>query len=154
MVKTKTPATAKFVDLAKMDLPFLASKAAIELEFLRQGKPSKCEAVNIISDAINNTNGNRNILLSRFLDPYESPMNAITISSAISEAKLGEPLTRDDITEIMGQIQIKLEKIIREPQDNLNEIEGIQDFFLTLARAIAAEERPYDDWTAQHPFKK
>lgn len=142
---------------SRNDLPFLALRAAIDLDNLIGKRSEDLKAVNQLVEIIS-----QELVLSASEITSMAQLNpatAVVLNYAIDDSKISTAQTK--ITELIRetkQIINKLREVVENTQKGLKEepknLEQLKSFCLALSkRALDSEAPPYEE-ESQHPYRR
>lgn len=134
-----------------LDLPFLASEAAIDIDNLLSNRSKEVTAIRLLADQLRNS-----IEISSSGEPLRSLMDQATLT-ILGEAvarTAGEAYSKkvDDL--LSEAVKISKELSSDEPTRNPKELERARDFCVALSTAVVAYHKSISDLTPQHPFRR
>jgi len=134
-----------------LDLPFLATEAAIDIDNLLAKRSIEFTAIRLLADQLRNS-----IEISTTGEPPRSLMDPATLTilgEAVARAA-GEGYSKkvDDL--LTEAVKISRELSSDEPTRNLKELERARDFCVALSTAVVAYHKSISDLTPQHPFRR
>lgn len=134
------------------DLPFLASKAAIELDNLILGRTSDLKSVNILAEKlrhsfeIDETNGERRSLLD--------PTTLTILGEAINKSETQPTVTKEK--DLINKAWSIADELLQEKnlKDDSGRLEWARAFCVALSSLTAAYHRSIFDLRPPHPFRR
>ncbi|OGW38716.1 MAG: hypothetical protein A2010_14630 [Nitrospirae bacterium GWD2_57_9] len=134
-----------------LDLPFLASEAAIDIDNLLSNRSRELTAIRLLADQLRNS-----IEISSTGEPPRSLMDPATLTilgEAVARAA-GEGYSRkvDDL--LAEAVKIGTELTSADPSKNLKELERAREFCVALSTAVVAYHKSISDLNPQHPFRR
>jgi len=139
-MSTVTESRPKVSRLSATDpnLAFLASRAAIELDRIRQGKTTATDAVGELAERLRNSTEQ----IAGTGEPIAlwDPATISLIHNAIEAKGSTSVTTMDDLLREAVQIAEQLESTT-DPSNNVNDIDRLRSFCIGLANSAIAHER-------------
>jgi len=134
-----------------LELPLLASEAAIDIDNLLSNRSREFTAIRLLADQLKNS-----IEISSCGEPPRSLMDPATLTvlgDAVARAA-GEGYTKkiDDLLAEAAKIGIELSS--DDPTKNITELERARDFCVALSMAVVAYHKSISDLSPQHPFRR
>jgi len=134
-----------------LELPLLASEAAIDIDNLLSNRSKELTAIRLLADQLRNS-----IEISSIGEPPRSLMDPPTLSilgEAIARAA-GEGYSKkvDDL--LTEAVKIGTELSSEDPTRNIKELERARDFCVALSMAVVAYHKSISDLSPQHPFRR
>jgi len=146
-----------YIQRNRVDLPSLASHAAIELDNLIRGQEIQLEAVPRLASLISDT-----------IPPIEGlpaptslldPMTVVVMNRAITDSKMAGTMTTVlELVQEAGKIGAYLKRVNEDPQrfgkENVELLEQMRAFCLALSKRASAHRKSIEDVKPPHPFRR
>jgi hypothetical protein len=134
-----------------LELPFLASEAAIDIDNLISNRSKELTSIRLLADQLRNS-----IEISSTGEPPRSLMDPATLTilgEAVARAA-GEGYSKkvDDL--LTAAVKISTELSSDDPIKNIKELERARDFCVALSTAVIAYHKSISDLSPQHPFRR
>jgi regulator of sigma D len=145
----------------EVDLPFLACRAAIELDNLIRDKGDDLNAVEQLIEIISNIGQ----VLGSDKKSGESifaqlnPTTAVALNYAIAESKLSDKKTYlSELSKETGVIINIFKQLVDDPhkskEENLDNVKKLKSFCIELSKHILASEYHLYETESWHPYRR
>jgi hypothetical protein len=134
-----------------LELPFLASEAAIDIDNLLSNRSREFTAIRQLADQLRNS-----IEISATGEPPRSLMDPATLT-ILGEAvarSAGEGYSKKVEDLLSAAVKISGELSSDDPTKDRKELERARDFCVALSTAVVAYHKSISDLSPQHPFRR
>lgn len=134
-----------------LDLPFLATEAAIDIDNLISNRSKEMTSIRLLAEKLRNS-----VEVHSTGEPPSSLMDPATLTilgEAVARAA-GEGYSKkvDDL--LTEAFNIGTELSSADPTKDIKALERARDFCVALSTAVVAYHKSISDLTPQHPFRR
>ena len=150
-VEPTEPSVQRRLRILDPDLPFLAAKAAIELDVLSRGDECPLEALKTLGDRLNNS---VNVQSGGGLRSLMDPPTLSVLGRALTQSSRGHgPKSLDELAKEARESAHKLLQL-HGKQDKPSDVDWAKAFCVALSTGAAAYRESVQDSRPSHPFRR